>query len=170
MRSGHVLSLVKNNDRIFKCTSAHIGERRDFHLTNLWSQAVLHKGSAQPLHQHVIDGPEVRGKLLGNIAGQEAQIFIRLQYRTGNDDPFHVLMNQRLRRFGGADPGFPASGFPGCKDELFTLDSIQVVRLSFISRHNWRCIAAVPRHANGFYAAHLHKRGDRFFFTLLMAT
>src|SRR5690606_31551965 len=120
------LSLVKNDDRIFKCTSAHIGERRDFHLANLWSQAVLHKGCTQSLHQHVINGPEVRGKLLRYVTGQEAEIFISLQYRTGNNNSLHVLMDQGLRCFGCTDPGFPASGFTGCKDELFTLDSIQV--------------------------------------------
>lgn len=124
----------------------------------------------QTLHQYVIDGSEVRGKLLRNIAGQEAEIFIRLQYRTGNNNTLHVLMDQRFRRFGCTDPGFPASGFTGCKDELFTLDSIQVVRLSLIARHNWRMITAVSGHANCFYATHLHKRGDRFFFTLFMAT
>ncbi|MNP57386.1 hypothetical protein D3C76_1522110 [compost metagenome] len=80
-------------------------------------------------------------------------------------------MDQSLRRLGRTYPRLPAARFTGCEDKLFTLDSIQVVRLSLIAGSNWGIITAVPRHANCFYAAtHLHKRGDRFFFTLFMAT
>ena len=72
-----------------------------------------------------------------------------------------------LRR---TDPGLAASGFAGGENQLFIVDGIQIMRLSFIARLNWGSITAVPRHANCFYATHLHKRCDRFFFTLFMAT
>ena len=94
---------------------------------------------------------------------------VSLKNGTRNDDFINILVYQRLRSFRCADPGFATARFACSEDQLLTFDSIQIMGLSFITRSNWRVVATVPRHAYRFHATHLHKRGDRFFFTLFVA-
>jgi len=78
-------------------------------------------------------------------------------------------MNQGLSGFRRADKRFAASGFAGGEYQLFALNSLKIMRLSVGTSGNRRIIAAIPRHADCFNATHLHKRGDRFLFTLPVA-
>ena len=128
----------------------------------------MHKGGTQSFHQHVVDGAEIRGEFLRDVAGQEPQVFIGLKNGARHDNLLDVLVDERLRGFRRADPGLAAARFAGGEDQLFTLDSIQVVGLSVIAGRNRRVVTGIPRHAYRFHTTHLHKRGDRFFFTLFM--
>ena len=80
--AGGVLRLVEDDERVVQRAAAHEGERRD--LDDAALQHLLRAVEVDHVVQRVVERPQVRVDLLGEIAGQEAELLARLDRRAAS--------------------------------------------------------------------------------------
>ena len=108
--------------------AAHEGQRRD--LDRLPFEQPLGALELDHVVQGVVERPQVRVDLRHQVAGEEAEPLPRLDGRSGEDDPLHLLGLQRLDRHRDGQPRLAGAGGTDSERDDVVLDGVDVALLA----------------------------------------
>ena len=112
---------------IVERASAHVGQRRD--LDDVLLQQLDHLLHAEHLVQRVVQRAQVGVDLLGQVAGQEAQLLAGLHRRAHQDQALHARFVQRFDRAGHGEEGLAGAGRADAEVDVVGGDRVQVLGL-----------------------------------------
>ena len=91
-----VLRLIKDDESVIQCASAHVGERGDFDGATL--KELGHLVKTHQVIQCVVERAQVRVDLLREVAGQKAEPLTGFDRRAGEYDALHQFALYRIDR------------------------------------------------------------------------
>ncbi len=124
---GRVLGLVQDDEGVVQGPAPHEGQGGDL------DDALVHQPVGLvvlgEIEEGVIEGAEVRIDLLGDIPGEEAELFARFDRGPGQDDALDELVLEEGKGHGHGQVGLPGARRADPEDEVVRLDGLDVVLL-----------------------------------------
>jgi hypothetical protein len=121
---GGVLRLVEDDEGVVERPAAHERERR--HLDRPALDEIAGAVDVHQVMERVVEGPQVRRDLLGQIAGEEAQLLARLHGGPAQHDALHLALDQRRHRHGHGEIGLAGARRADAEDDVVLADGVDI--------------------------------------------
>ena len=125
--AGRVLGLVQDDEGAVERPAPHEGQGGDLDDA-LFDQPVGLIGLGE-VEEGVVEGAEVGIDLLGDVAGEEAELFAGLDGGPGQDDALDELVLEERKGHGHGQVGLPGAGRADAEDEIVGPDGLDIVLL-----------------------------------------
>lgn len=121
---GRILRFIQYDKGIAQRPAAHEGQRGNLDNTSFDEIRCLVR--AKHIDQGIVERPQERIDLLGQVAGQEAELFTGLDGRPGQDDGTHPLLDQGGNGHGHGQIGLAGTGGADAEDDVVITDSVDI--------------------------------------------
>ncbi|MNN28240.1 hypothetical protein D3C81_1418020 [compost metagenome] len=140
-----VLAFVEDDEAVVQGTATHVGQRGDF--DHLAFDQLGHVFEAKHFVQGVVQRAQVRVDFLCQVAGQETELFTRLDRRAHQQDAAHLFALQRVHGAGYGQVGLAGTGRADAEIDVVGQDFLDVALLVEPARADV-ALARAQRHAD----------------------
>jgi len=125
---GAILGFVEDNEGVVQGAAAHVGERGDF--DGAAALVFLDLLGGEHIVEGIVEGAEVGGDFLVEIAGEEAQGFAGLHGGSGKDDAGDLVFAEGEDGHGHGEVGFAGAGGAYAQSEVVFAGGLDVAFLA----------------------------------------